>query len=414
MALEFHLPASMTWITQQNEPGTNAKDTILERFAYITDFVNEAKSDLDAALTRLESAATNVEVGDISLPALSIPDIADTIPAFNGTFDAVFDATIDDFDVAYVSTGDAPDGSGIEWQDGSISLEPEVVAMVAGWLSSGSSAIPEAVANQIAASAVARLEEKKTDAIIQLESEAAAKGWMNPSGIDWYRRVQIEAEFAKGGADVSAKIAERDMELTQANMHKAAELGLAYVGAAQKYIVAKNTAVIGHFKTRVEAWSAMVDARIKELQGKTDAYRGRVEAFIAKGNVYKAQADAFESSVRAYQAGVEGLRTKFDAIARNLEVRTRAFEVEANAAIEEEKLKVQAQIANNQVKQAFADVAAKIHAQTVANGLSSIHVQGGMSASHSTSQSVGYNYSRSENMSEQRSKSESTNINADV
>ena len=409
MAVNFVLPANMTWITQQNEPGTSAKDTILERFAYITAFVDDAKADLDAALTRLENAAGTVQVGDLDIGSLDIPDITDSIPSFTGTFDVVFDATIDDFDVSYVPPGDAPDGSGIQWEDGVILLEPELVAALTTWLTSGESAIPEDVAAQIFNSAMSRLEEKKVDAILQLEAEAAAKGWPNPSGIDWYRRVQIEAEYIKGGADISAKIAERDMELTQANMHKAAELAGAYVEAAQKYIVEKNLAIISHYKTQVEAWSAMVDARVKEMQGKVEAYKGQVEAFVAKGNVYKAQADVFEASVRAYQAVVDGLRAKFDAIAKNLEVRTKAFEVEANAAIEEEKLRVQAQIANNQFKQTFADVAAKIHAQTVANGLSSIHVQGGMSASHSTSQAVGYNYSRSENLSEQHSESESIN-----
>ena len=410
MAITFNLPANMTWITQQNEPGTSAKDTILERFSYVTDFVNDAKADMDAALTRLENAARNVEVGEINVGTLDIPDITDTIPSFTGTFDVVFDATIDDFDVAYVSPGDAPDGSGIQWQDGVILLEPELVAALSGWLTNPSSAIPEALADQIAASAIARLEEVKTAAIVQLESEAAAKGWENASGVDWNRRVQVEAEYAKGVAEVSAKIAEKDMELTQTNIQKAAELAAAYVQAAQKYVVDKNLAIIEHYKTQVETWSAMVDARIKEMQGKVEAYKGQVEAFVAKGNVYKAQADVFEASVRAYQAVVDGMRAKFDAIARNLEVRTKAFEVTANAAIEEEKLKVEAQIANNQFKQTFADVAAKLYSQAVANGLSSIHVQGGMSTSHSTSQGVGYNYSRSENMTEQHSESESISI----
>lgn len=412
MAIPFNLPASMTWIQQQNEPGIAAKDVIIDRFQYVTAFVDEARDDLAAALARLEGSAGKVIVGDIPIGEITIPDILDEIPSFTGTFTDVFDAELGDFTPTYVEPDGMPDGTGTEWEEAVISLEPELISQLSEWLVSGKTAIPDALAEQIANAALVQFAEKRTASVLLLEAEAASKGFVNPSFVDWNRRVQIEAEYAKGAADISAKIAEKDMELTQANYHKAMELSAGYVSAAKQYIVQKNLAVIQHYKARVEAWVSLVDARIKEMQGKVDAFRGQVDAYVAKGQVYKTKGEVFESTVKAYTAVVEGLKAKFDTIAETVKMKTKVFETESMAAIEEEKLRVQAQVANLSFAQKVAEVSAGLHAQTVANGMSSIHVQGGMSVGHSTGQSVGYNYSRGENMSEQHS--ESISISTEV
>lgn len=414
MTIEWELPANMSWITSQSEPGTDAKDVIIERFGYITAFVEDAKSDLDAALARLEGAAGVVEVSDIELDEIIVPDITDSIPAFSEVFNEEFTATLEDYSISYTEPGDMPDISGFTWEESSIQLEDELVAELAVWLTTGKSAIPDAIALQIANSALVRFDEKKTEAILVLESEAATKGFINPSFVNWSRRVQIEAEYAKGVSEINAKIAERDMELTQANFHKAAELAAGYVAAAKEYIVQRNLAIVQHCKLRVDAWVALVDARIKEMQGKIELYRGRVEAYIAQSQVYKTKGEVFETKVKAYEAVISGLRARFAVISETLNMKIKVFEIEASTAIEEEKLRVQAQIANSTFAQKVAEVTADLSSRTVANGLSTVHVQGGMSANHSTGQSVGYSYSRSENMSEQRSQSENTTINVDA
>lgn len=410
MAIDFNLPASMSWITQQSEVGTAAKDVIIERFAYITDFVEESKSDLDAALARLEGAAGRVTVGDINIGTIDVPDIVDQIPSFTETFNELFTATLDNFEASYVEPGDMPDPSGYEWQDDDILLEDDLVSVLANWLTSGASAIPDNIAEQIANAALVRLNEKKNESILVLESEAATKGFLNPSFVDWARRVQIESEYAKGVAEINAKIADRDMELTQANYHKAAELASGYVNSAKEYVVQRNLALVQHYKARVEAWTSLVDARIKEMQGHIEAYRGRVEAYVAQGQVYKTKGEVYEAKAKAYEAAISGLNTKFGTIAETVKMRTKVFEVESLAAIEEEKLRVQAQIANSGFAQKVAEVAAELSSRAVANGLATVHVQGGMSTSHSTGQQVGYSYSRSENMSEQHSESENISI----
>jgi len=411
MAIDFRLPAAMSWVTQQNEPGTNAKDVIINRFQYVTDFVEDSRVKLAASLARLEGSAGRVEVGNIAIGEITVPDITDEIPSFVGLFTDTFNAELADFAPSYIEPVDMPDGTGIVWEEPLIALEPELVSQLAFWLVSGKSAIPDELANQIANSAQVRLAEKRTEAVLLLESEAASKGFVNPSFVDWNRRVQIEAEYAKGVTEISAKIAERDMELTQANYQKAMEISSAYVAAAKEYIIKKNLAVIQHYKARVDAWVALVDARIKEMQGRVDAFKGQVEAYVAKGQVFKVKAEVFESTVNAYTAVVGGLKVKFETIAETVKMKTKVFEVEATAAIEEEKLRVQAQIANSSFTQKVAESMAQLNASMVSHGLSSVHVQGGMSASHSTGQSVGYNYSRAENMSEQHSESISYNEN---
>lgn len=405
MAIDFNLPASMSWVTQQNEPGTNAKDVIIERFAYVTAFVEEAKSDLDSALARLEGSAGRVEVGDIHLGSVDVPDITDTIPAFTEVFSDTFTATLDDFEVVYSEPGGMPDASGSEWQDQSIALEDDLIIKVSSWLTSDKMAIPDDIAAQIANAAIVRFDEKRAESVIVLESQTASKGFLNPSFVDWSRRVQLEAEYVKGVAEIQGNLAGKNLELTQQNYHKSAEIAAAYVSAAKEYVTQRNLALVQHYKARVEAWTSLVDARIKEMQGKVDAFRGRVEAFLAQGNVYKTKADVFESKAKAYDSVVSGLRAKFETIAETVKMKTKVFEVESMAAIEEEKLRVQAQISNSAFAQKVAEVAADLSSRAVANGLGSIHVQGGMSVGHSTGQSVGYSYSRNENMSEQHSES---------
>lgn len=410
MAINFNLPANMPWLTSQSEPGIAAKDVIVERFAYITAFVNEAKGDLDSALARLEGAAGKVEAGNLAIGTVDIPDITEQIPSFTEVFNEDFTAVLPDFESVYVQPGDMPDGASAEWQDGTIALEDELVAQVTSWLLSGQSAIPSEVADLIANAALIRLNEKKNESILVLESEAASKGFVNPSFVDWARRVQIESEYVKGVAEISGKIAEKDMELTQQNIHKAVEIASAYVSSAKQYIIQRNLALVQHYKAKVDAWVSLVDARIKEMQGHIEAYKGKIEAFVAKGQAYKTKGEVYESKAKAYEAMISGLRAKFDTIAETAKMKTKVFEVESLAAIEEEKLRVQAQIANSGFAQKVAEVAAELSSRAVANGLSTIHVQGGMSTSHSTGQSVGFNYSRSENLSEQHSESENISI----
>lgn len=405
MAVTFNLPKSIPWITQQVEPGTQARTLVDERFDSIAALVEDSRLDFASAIAAMNASLSPIVVNELAIEGITVPDLGGDIPTFTGTFDATFTATLDDFDVEYVEPGGKPDSSLAEWEDGAVSLEPELVDKLAVWLGDGESAIPEALAAQIYNAAVTRLDEERSFAVAKLESETAAKGWAIPGGVATNQRAQIEREYAKGAAELSASIANKDMELTQANFHKAVEVAERYVTAARDYLVRKNLAKVQWYTAATDAWIKQVDAAVKVIDAKVAAFNGKVEAYKAKAMTYKTEAEVFDSSVKAYMALVEGLKARIEAIAETVKMQVQVFQVESTAAIEEEKLKVSAQTANQALAQKIAEAQSNLHAQMVASGLSAMHVQASISASHGTGQDVGFRYSYGESMSEGHSES---------
>lgn len=403
MAVNFNLPKSIPWITQQVEPGTQARTLVDERFDSIAALVEDSRLDFASAIAAMNASLSPIVVNELAIEGITVPDLGGDIPTFTGTFDKTFIATLDEFDVEYVEPGGKPDSSLAEWEENPISLEPELINKLAFWLLDGESAIPDALAAEIYAAATLRLDEERAQAVAKIESETAAKGWAIPGGVDTNRRAQIEREYGKGAAEISAKIAEKNMELIQANFHKAAELALQYVMAGQDYIVKKNTAKIQWYTAAVDAWIKQVEAAIKVIDAKVAAFKGKVEAFEAKAMAYRTEAEVFDSSVKAYVALVEGLKARISAIAETVKMKVEVFKVESEAMIEEEKLKVQAQTATQSLAQRIAEAQSNLHAQMVASGLSAMHVQASISASHGTGQDVGFKYSYSEGMDENHS-----------
>ena len=409
MAVNFNLPRSIPWTTSQVEPGTQARTLVDERFDSIAALVKDSRLDFASAIAAMNQSLSPIVVNELNIAGITVPDLGGDIPTFTGTFDKTFVATLDEFDVEYVEPDGKPDATLAEWEESPISLEPELINKLAFWLLSGESAIPNALAAEIYDAAVLRLDEERAQSVAKIESETAAKGWAIPGGVAFNQRVQIEREYGKGAVEISAKIAEKNMELIQANFHKAAEIALQYVVAGQDYIVKKNTAKIQWYTAAVDAWIKQVEAAIKVIDAKVAAFKGKVEAFEAKAMAYRTEAEVFDSSVKAYVALVDGLKARISAIAETVKMKVEVFKVESEAMIEEEKLKVQAQTATQSLAQRIAEAQSNLHAQMVASGLSALHVQAGISASHSTGQQVGFSYSYGEQMSEQHSESESIN-----
>lgn len=405
MSVSFRLPRSIPWIAEQVEPGTQARTLVDERFDAIASLVEVSRLEFDESIEAMNASLSPIIVNELAIAGITVPDLGGDIPTFTGVFDKTFTATLDEFDVAYVEPGGKPDSSMAEWEEGSISLETELVDKLAYWLLSGESAIPEALVAQIYSAAVTRLDEERNFAVLKLESETAAKGWAIPGGVAVNQRAQIEREFAKGAAELSASIANKDMELTQANFHKAIDVAERYVSAARDYIVKKNLAKVQWYSEATRAWVSQVDAAIKVIDAKVAAFKGKVEAYTAKAMTYKTEAEVFDSTVKAYSALVEGMKARYEAIATTVEMKVKVFQTESAAAIEEEKLKVQAQTANQALAQKIAETQSNLHAQMVASGLSAMHVQASISASHGTGQDVGFRYSYSEGMDENHSES---------
>lgn len=414
MAVTFSLPRSLAWIGTQAEPGVQARTLVDERFDAVAAMVGDAKTDFDASIEAMNNSLSPIAVNALSVEGIDIPDLGGDIPDFTGTFDKVFTATLDEFDVSYIEPEGKPDSTGVVWEDTTISLETELIGKLAVWLSDGETALPNALVTQIYNSAELQLDEKRAEAISIEESKTASRGFDIPAGVAANRVVQIEREYGKAAAELSASIANRNTELTQANFHKAIEIAERYIAAARDYNIKKNLAKIQWYSEAVRAWVSQVDAAIKVIDAEVAAFRGKVEAYTAQATVYKTEADVFDSTVRAYAALVDGLKTKYQTVAMGLDLQIKAFQVETTAAIEEEKLNVEAQKANQSLAQRIAEAQSNLHAQVMSSGLSAMHVQASISSSHSTGQDVSYSYSYGEQMSEQHSESQSTSINAEV
>lgn len=414
MLINFNLPKSIPWITSQAEPGTQARTLVDERFDSIAALVEDSRLDFASAIAAMNQSLSPIVVNELNTAGITVPDLGGDIPTFTGSFDKTFVATLEEFDVVYTEPEGKPDPSAFEWEEGVFSLTSELVDKLAYWLLNGESAIPESLFNEMYAVATTQLSEDVTARRLVLLSEAAARGWDCPEEIESAKLLQLEREYSKGAAEVAASINTKNMELVQANFHKAIEVAAQYIQVQMDYNIKKNTAKIEFYTSLVNAWIKQVEAAIKVIDAKVAAFNGKVEAFKAKAMVYKTEADVFESSISAYIALVEGLKARISAIAESVKMQVAVFQVESNAAIEEEKLKVQAQIANQTLAQKIAESQSNLHAQMVASGLSAMHVQASISASHGTGQQVGFSYSYGEQMSEQHSESQSANINAEV
>lgn len=414
MAVTFNLPRNIGWLTSQAEPGVQARTLVDERFDAVASLVEGAKDEFDASIAAMNQSLSPIVVNEIAVAGITVPDLGGDIPTFSGVFDKTFTATLDDFDVVYVEPEGNPDASLVEWEDGTISLELELVGKLATWLTTGETAIPDAIVAQIYEASEIQLDEKRAESINLEESKVAARGFEIPGGVAANKVIQIEREYGKAVAELSANLASKNMELTQANFQHTTDIAERYISAAKNYIVQKNLAKVQWYTAAVDAWIKQVDAAIKVIDAKVSAFMGQVEAYKAKATVYSTEAEVFNTSVGAYVALVEGLKARISAIAESVKMQVQVFQVESSVAIEEEKLKVQAQIANQELVQKIAESQSNLHAQMVASGLSAMHVQASISSSHGTEQDVKYSYSYGESMDEKHSESQTLNISADV
>ena len=209
MAVNFTLPRSIPWITEQVEPGTQARTLVDERFDAVADMVASAKEDFDASIATMTASLSPIVVNDIAVAGIEVPDLGGDIPTFSDMFDKTFTATLEDFDVEYVEPGGKPDSSLVEWEDGTVSLDTELVDKLAVWLGSGETAIPSALVTQIYNAAETQIDEKRAEAVAIEESKVAARGFEIPAGVAGNRLTVIEREYGKASAELSASLAKR-------------------------------------------------------------------------------------------------------------------------------------------------------------------------------------------------------------
>lgn len=560
-AVEFTLPHSHGWITAQSEPGVQARTVVDERFDDLKNLVTSTKAEFDTAIETLSSAVPTVTINAIPNSTLVLSPFTDTIPSFTDEFDTVFNKTLDSFSdspggftdtldeftesldsftdtledfsattditsfsealdefsetvatctASYSTPSGEPDSNTVTWVDPTLLLNTNLVEKLTTWLTGEKSAIPTSVFDTIYNTATNALDEDRVAAIVRLESEVASRGFALPSGVLDNRTISIEREYAKGAAEVSAKIAERNMELTQANYHKAVEIANAHVAAALDYAVKKNTAKIQLYDSAVSAWAKKLDAAVTKYSadiskylgdidaykakvsgylGKVegykakialystkieaykaevsayvakvqaysekiasyansiegykaenaiflskiqayatkiskyatdmDKYKAQVSAYLAKVEAYKAEislydtdAKVYMSSIDAYAANIDGIKAKALATSEYVKAQVALFQADSTVDIEEEKLSLQAKMANAELTAKIADSTANLYATMTAAGLAGLHVQASISSSHGTGQQVSYSYNYGEQLSEGHS--ESISVNAEV
>lgn len=415
--LVFKLPkttGAIRWTDEKDEPGVDTKSLVDHRFALVQNMIENATGDFAAAISTMRGTLTPINVKDLSASGISVTGVTTDIPEFTGSFTKIFTATLENFDIVYTEPAGKPDSSEVVWEDGTIYLQQELIDKLAVWLLNGESAIPQVLFDEIYTTATIQFSEDINTRRQVLITEAAARGWDCPEDIVDAKLLQLEREYSKGVAEVSAKIAERNMELIQTNFHKAAELAVQFIQVQFDYVIRKNLAKIDWYSKAVDAWIKQVEAEIAIIEAKVAAFVGKVEAYKAKATVFKTESDVFESTVRAYVAIVEGLKAKISAQVEAIKAEVMVYEADSRTAIENEKLRVQAQIANNELAQRIAEADSNFHAQLMASGMGSLHVQAGVSASHGTGEQVGFSYNYGEQYSEQQNRSESMTITREI
>lgn len=409
MALgEFILKKTTPFIT---DPATaaaiDARDIVNSRFADVTAYITTATADFNDAVTALQAAGGSIPVDAIPASGITQPDWANlgiTIPSFTKTFTAVFEAEMPTFTATLTVPANKPSGS-VAWQDATIALDADLVLAVAGWLNTESSAIPAAVQAAIYSAATTRLNETKTAARIEFEDRLSSRTFSAPPGVLDDALIRLDAEYAKAAAEVSAKIAERDMELTQANIHKAADIAQAYIAAAQQYNIEKNKFALSAMEKAVDMWLKEYDAAIKEFEAHATVFKAQADAYKVAGDVYETQGKVFESESRAFVAQVEGVKAKADYYINQVRIAIDRYKADSEVDMKEAELKVMAKYYEYMLKEKIAEGVAGVYAQTISSGFSGLHVSAGLNASRSDALAVGYNFGYSENVSESETES---------
>jgi len=405
MALgEFALKRSTSFRTYPaSETGNEARETVNERYTDVKNFIAAAKAELNGSIAALAGSVGAIPVEAVAASGLTVPDFAITVPDFTETFTAVFDTAKPTFTPTFSVPINKPDTSSAGWVEEAVELEAEFVLAVSAWIASGESAIPPAVQEAIYNSAILRFDETKQKALIEFDSVMAARAFSCPPGILAIHRARLDNEFGKGAAEVSAKIAERNMELTQANMHKAGELAQAYVSSGKQYLIEKNKFMLSVLETAVDLWLKEYDAVIKYLEAQVAVYSAQVNAYKADGEVFKTLGDVYETQAKAYAATIDGIRAKGQLISDNVRLKIDRFKVDSDIDLKESELKIQAKFYEYSLAERMAEAMAGYHSQAVASGMSGIHISAGISAQRSDSLGVSYNWGYSESLNESES-----------
>lgn len=402
----FDLEKTQSFITDPSYATTTAtRDLVTARFADVTTFIDAAKVDFDAAITALQGSGGAIPVDSIAASGISMPDWANlgiSIPSFDKVFDATFESTKPTFSATLNAPGEKPSVS-VAWQDMVFALDAKLVTAVSAWLDSGSPAIPAEVQAAIYNAALLRLNEAKTAARLEFEDKLSSRTFSAPPGVLDDALLRFDAEYTKAVSEVSAKIAERDMELTQANQHKAVDIAQAYVAAGWNFLVEKNKFLLSATQASVDMWIKEYDAAIKELEAHVKVFEAEALVYKTDGEVFETQGEVHKALATAYAATVEGLRAKAQYYIDQVRLAIDRYKADSEVDMKEAELKVVAKHYEYMLGEKISEAVAGVYAQTISSGFSGLHVSAGINASRSDGLNVGYNFGYSETLSESHS-----------
>lgn len=160
MAIEFHLPKSIDWLTEQNEPGVQARDIVDTRMDALAQMVEDAKADFDASIAAMNQTVTPIAVGnmDIAVPVVGINvDPTSTKPNYtdftwqDGDTSTLDESTVTALAEWLVNTDDVIPTSVIDalYPDVSVSLDEPLVAALSEWLVSPADVIPATLIDEL-------------------------------------------------------------------------------------------------------------------------------------------------------------------------------------------------------------------------------------------------------------------------
>ncbi len=339
-----------------------AQETVIERFAQVSQLADQAKDTALAFLNELRSAADDID--------FDVPEIGIFFPApISIEFDPGDPPTAPtDIEVYLPPFPDAPILS-------AVSLITDIQVYLENQLATGPSGVNAAVEDLIWRREEERALLARDEARANLTAEWSARGFDLPDGVLVATLTQEEIDYRNKRLDLSRDIAIKQYETAFENTKfiigqilAMEQLVMAAVSDGNKNTIQKYAADVDGYKTKVQAAVAKLESQIKAYQAEGSVYEAKA----------KAQASIAEVDVKAAEAQINVAIAQMQIFLKQAELHMHNAEAAAR------------------IRTAAAEAGGRIAAQLAAGALSGISVQAQLSAHGTATKS----YQGSEQLSE--------------
>jgi hypothetical protein len=203
-----------------------------------------------------------------------------------------------------------------------------------------------------------RNEQALRDAMDKITTQWAKLNWGLPDGLLAGQILAINNEYMNKDLDRSREIAVKQADLEHQGMFKSLEMGISlekiimdsYNEYAKRALDAsKSTAdiTISIFKERINKFNALLGAYKTDVE----AFKGRIDAEVSRANVYKTQIEGLalinqidETKVKIYMGQLQGINTMVDIYKNQVQAVATQYEAE-KIKVERFKTQVEAYVA---------------------------------------------------------------------